>query len=62
MLESNEQSKDQIQLKCDETRELCDKFEREVRKRLEELKAAMDIHECLEMVQYFYHYLKILTN
>lgn len=50
MIESNEQSKDQIQLKCDETRELCDKFEREVQKREEDLKKAMDIHECLEMV------------
>ncbi|XP_067041019.1 guanine nucleotide exchange factor DBS-like isoform X4 [Acropora muricata] len=50
MMESNEQSKDQIQVKCDETRELCNKFEREVQKREEDLKKAMDIHECLEMV------------
>ena len=58
MMESNDQSKDQIKLKCDETRELCDKFEKEVQKREEDLKKAMDIHECLEMVQHFYHYFK----
>lgn len=50
MIESNDQSKDQIKLKCDEIRELCDKFEKEVQKREDGLKKAMDIHECLEMV------------
>ena len=55
MMESNDQSKDQIKLKCDETRELCDKFEKEVQKREEDLKKAMDIHKHLEMVQNFYH-------
>ena len=55
MIESNDQSKDQIKLKCDEIRELCDKFEKEVQKREDGLKKAMDIHECLEMVLYYYH-------
>ena len=58
MMESNDQSKDHIKLKCDETRELCDKFEKEVQKRKDDLKKAMDIHESVEMVHHFYHYFK----
>ena len=54
MLENNEQSKDQIKLKCNEISELCNKFEKAVQKREEDLKKAMDIHECLEMVKSFY--------
>lgn len=51
MIETNEQSKDQIKLKCSEIKTLCDKFHEAVQKREEDLKKAMDIHECLEMVK-----------
>ncbi|KAL9963522.1 hypothetical protein ACROYT_G027037 [Oculina patagonica] len=50
MIESNEQSKDSIKMKCDEIRELCDKFDKGAQKREDDLNKAMDIHECLEMV------------
>ena len=50
MIETNDQSKDQIKLKCDEIKELCDKFDKAAQKREEDLKKAMNIHECLEMV------------
>ena len=51
MTETNEQSKDQIKLKCSEIKVLCDKLHEAVQKREEDLKKAMDIHECLEMVK-----------
>ena len=51
MIETNDQAKDQIKLKCDEIKELCEKFDKAVQKREEDLKKAMDIHECLEMVK-----------
>lgn len=50
MIETNELSKDQIKQKCDEIKELCDKFDKAVEKREEDLNKAMDIHECLDMV------------
>ena len=50
MIDSSEQAKDAIKMKCDEIRELCDKFDRAAQKREDDLKKAMDIHECLEMV------------
>ena len=53
MIDTNEQAKDSIKMKCDEIRELCDKFDKEAQKREEDLKKAMDIHECLEMVRHF---------
>ena len=37
-------------MKCDEIKELCDKFDKAVLKREDDLKKAIDIHECLEMV------------
>lgn len=57
MIETNEQSKDQIKQKCDEIKELCDKFDKAVEKREEDLNKAIDIHECLDMVNsYFIFY------
>lgn len=53
MIDSNEQAKDSIKMKCDEIRELCDKFDKAAQKREDDLKKAMDIHECLEMVRHF---------
>ena len=50
MIESHEQSKESIKMKCDEIKELCDKFDNAVLKREDDLKKAIDIHECLEMV------------
>lgn len=50
MIESHEQSKESIKMKCDEIKELCDKFDKAVLKREDDLKKAIDIHECLEMV------------
>ena len=50
MIESHEQSKESIKMKCDEIKQLCDKFDKAVQKREDDLKKAMDIHECLEMV------------
>jgi len=54
MIDSNEQAKDSIKMKCDEIRELCDKFDKVAQKREDDLKKAMDIHECLEMVSHCY--------
>lgn len=51
MVESNDQSKDQIKQKCDEISKLCNEFDKAVQKREEDLKKAIDIHECLEMVK-----------
>lgn len=53
MIESHEQSKESIKMKCDEIKELCDKFDKAVLKREDDLKKAIDIHECLEMVTAF---------
>ena len=39
-----------IRLRCRELEKLCDDFEREAQQREENLKKAMDIHECLEQV------------
>lgn len=58
MIDSNEQSKDSIKMKCDEIRELCDKFDKAAQKRDDDLKKAMDIHECLEMVTFFFEVFK----
>lgn len=60
MIESNEQSKDSIKMKCDEIRELSDKFDKGVQKREDDLNKAMDIHECLEMVTVFLYIVKSL--
>ena len=49
MIELHEQSKESIK-KCDKIKELCDKFDKAVLKREDDLKKAIDIHECLEMV------------
>ncbi|KAJ7351026.1 guanine nucleotide exchange factor DBS [Desmophyllum pertusum] len=49
MIESNDQSRESIKMKCDEIRELCDKFDKAAQKREDDLKKAVDIHECLEM-------------
>ena len=50
MIESHEQSKESIKMKCDKIKELCDKFDKAVLKREDVLKKAIDIQECLEMV------------
>lgn len=50
MIDANEQSRDSIKMKCDEIRELCDNFDKAAQKREDDLKKAMDIHECLDMV------------
>ena len=61
MIDSSEQAKDSIKMKCDEIRELCDKFDKAAQKREDDLKKAMDIHECLEMVHVIaILYLKII--
>lgn len=57
MIETNEHSKDQIKQKCDEIKELCDKFDKAVEKREEDLNKAMDIHECLDMVNSYFIFL-----
>ena len=51
MIEQNEYNRESIKLKCDEIRQLCDQFDKSIQKREEDLRKAMDIHECLEMVQ-----------
>ena len=51
MIEQNECNRESIKLKCDEIRQLCDQFDKSIQKREEDLRKAMDIHECLEMVQ-----------
>ena len=50
MIESHEQSKESIKMKCDKIKELCDKFDKAVLKREDDLKKAIYIHECVEMV------------
>lgn len=50
MIESHKQSDESIKMKCEEIKELCNKFDKAVLKREDDLKKAIDIHECLEMV------------
>ena len=50
MIESHEQSRESLKMKCDEIKKLCNKFYKAVQKREDDLKEAIDIHKCLEMV------------
>ena len=50
MIESHEQSRESLKMKCDEIKKLCNKFHKALLKRKDDLKEALDIHECLEMV------------
>ena len=62
MIETNELSKDQIKQKCDEIKELCDKFDKAVEQREEDLNKAMDIHECLDMVNSYFSFYFIMQR
>ena len=50
MIESHEQSRESLKMKCDKIKRLCNKFDKAILKREDDLKKAIDIHECLEMV------------
>ena len=52
MMEDTHYAVEAIRHRCKELEKLCDDFEKAVQKREENLKKAMDIHQCLEQVQF----------